>query len=138
MQTAAYQSILHLARPLSRRHPMAVERRAKQFAPFAALRGFEEEVHKKEICYEEKRILPEEQKNELDMKMRMIRPGIRLKVEYFQEDINTPGIGQYHTIEGNVDFFDNSSYLCIGDTEIRILDIYEMSGEIFDVLELPC
>lgn len=39
---AAYQKILYLSRPVSKRHPMAVERRAKQFAPFAALKGFEE------------------------------------------------------------------------------------------------
>ena len=70
MLTAAYQKILYLPRPLSKRYPMAVERRAKQFAPFAALKGFEESVKEKEIIYEPKRILPDEKKNELDMKLK--------------------------------------------------------------------
>ena len=46
----------------SRRHPMDVGRRAKQFAPFAALKGFEDAVREKEIIYEPRRILSEERK----------------------------------------------------------------------------
>ena len=73
--TAAYQKILYLSRPVSKRYPMAVERRAKQFAPFAALKGFEETVREKEAIYEPKRILPEEKQNELDMKLKILRRG---------------------------------------------------------------
>ena len=40
MLSTEYQKILHRTRPVSGRHPMAVEKRAKQFAPFAALKGF--------------------------------------------------------------------------------------------------
>ena len=42
MLASAYQPYLYLPRPVSRRHPMDVGRRAKQFAPFAALRGLDE------------------------------------------------------------------------------------------------
>ena len=73
--TAAYRKIIHLPRPASGRTPMAVERRAKQFAPFAALKGFEDAVREKEIIYEPRRILSEERKNELDMKLRMLKRG---------------------------------------------------------------
>ena len=45
---------------------MDVGRRAKQFAPFAALRGLDETIRQQEIIYESKRDLSEEKKNELD------------------------------------------------------------------------
>ena len=41
---SVYQPYLCLPRPVSRRHPMDIGRRAKQFAPFAALRGLDETV----------------------------------------------------------------------------------------------
>lgn len=59
---SAYQPYLYLPRPVSRRHPMDVGRRAKQFAPFAALRGLDETIRQQEIIYEPKRDLSEEKK----------------------------------------------------------------------------
>ena len=44
MLASEYQPYLYLSRPVSRRHPMDVGRRAKQFAPFAALRGLDETI----------------------------------------------------------------------------------------------
>ena len=44
MLAEAYQKYLYVPRPVSKRYPMDVQHRAKQFAPFAALRGFEEIV----------------------------------------------------------------------------------------------
>ena len=55
---------------------MDVGRRAKQFAPFAALRGLDETIRQQEIIYEPKRDLSEEKKNELDMKLRILAYGI--------------------------------------------------------------
>ena len=63
MLASAYQPYLYLPRPVSRRHPMDVGRRAKQFAPFAALRGLDETIRQQEIIYEPKRDLSEEKKN---------------------------------------------------------------------------
>lgn len=117
---------------------MAVERRAKQFAPFAALKGFEDAVREKEIIYEPRRILSEEKKNELDMKLRMLKPGMEIQVEYFTGNPLLPGFGRYHTVKGDVAFFDPSVGLRIGDTEIEIRDICEMSGDVFEILEMPC
>lgn len=103
--TAAYRKIIHLPRPTSGRTPMAVERRAKQFAPFAALKGFEDAVREKEIIYEPRRILSEERKNELDMKLRMLKPGMEIQVEYFTGNPLLPGFGRYHTVKGGCCFF---------------------------------
>ena len=52
-----YDDIIGLEHPVSRRHkPMPMQERAAQFAPFAALKGFDEELDsaKKEyICTSE-------------------------------------------------------------------------------------
>ena len=66
MLAKAYQKYLYIPRPVSKRYPMDVQHRAKQFAPFAALRGFEEIVRKQEILYEQRKVLSEEQKCGLD------------------------------------------------------------------------
>ena len=53
-----------------RKHPpMDTARRAKIFAPFDALRGFNEAVSSKEILYEERRELTESEKEELDRRL---------------------------------------------------------------------
>lgn len=45
--TDDYSDIIDLEHPTSRRHPrMAAEMRAAQFAPFAALTGYEEAIEK--------------------------------------------------------------------------------------------
>lgn len=138
MLAETYRKILYLPRPTSRRNPMAVSRRAKQFAPFAALKGFEEAVRKKEEIYEAKRILPEEKKNELDMKLKILAPGMAVQVEYFVEHPETPGFGQYHRITGKTGNSDLSGFIRIGDTRIKIEDICEISGDVFQILEQPC
>lgn len=41
-----YEDIIYLEHPTSKKHPrMSTEARAAQFAPFAALTGFEERVN---------------------------------------------------------------------------------------------
>lgn len=42
MLASAYADMVFMPRPVSNRRKMDVGHRAKQFAPFAALRGFEE------------------------------------------------------------------------------------------------
>lgn len=40
-----YSDLIHMQRPVSKKHkPMPMENRAAQFAPFAALTGFEEGI----------------------------------------------------------------------------------------------
>ena len=49
-----YSDMLDLPRPVSKKHaPMAVEKRAAQFAPFAALTGFEGAIEKAGLLFEE-------------------------------------------------------------------------------------
>ena len=63
---------------------MDVGHRAKQFAPFAALRGLEKTLQKQEIIYEFQKDLSEEKKNELDMKLRILEYGMKIQVTFLQ------------------------------------------------------
>lgn len=138
MLASAYADMIYLQRPVSRRIRMDIGHRAKQFAPFAALKGFEESVRKKEIIYESKKILSEDKRCEIDRKLRLITYGMKIQVTFFKENQENPGKGQYNTVDGIVDFYDPSIYLRIGDDEINIMDISEISGDIYDSLEQPC
>ena len=89
----AYDDLLRLQRPVhdgdvfSRRHPrMPQGQRAKLFAPFAALTGFEEAVRAKEVPYVPKRVLAPEAAAALNGTLnRLARSGpTRVKVEYFE------------------------------------------------------
>mgnify|MGYP000323294699 FL=1 len=84
MLAKAYQKYLYIPRPVSKRYPMDVQHRAKQFAPFAALRGFEEIVRKQEIFYEQRKMLSEEQKCGLDRKLQMVSVGMKIQATYFK------------------------------------------------------
>ena len=55
------------------RHPeMPCSRRAKLFAPFDALKWFNERIAAKEVLYEQKRQLSETEKEELDRKLAIL------------------------------------------------------------------
>ena len=56
-----------------RKHPpMDAIHRAKIFAPFDALRGFSEAIASKTVPYEEKKVLTEGEREELDRKIRIL------------------------------------------------------------------
>lgn len=61
-----YSDIMDMDKPISHHKPMDITHRAKIFAPFAALKGFEDCIRQKEIVYEEYPVLSEEQKDRLD------------------------------------------------------------------------
>ena len=63
-----YSDIMDMDKPISHHKPMDITHRAKIFAPFAALKGFEDCIRQKEIVYEEYPVLSEEQKDRLDQK----------------------------------------------------------------------
>ena len=54
-------------------YKMSKEDRAKQFMPFAALKGHQEALRKKEKIVVEKMELSDEYKEELDRKLRQVR-----------------------------------------------------------------
>ena len=99
---------------------MSREERAKQFMPFAALKGYQEALWEKEKIVVEKRELSDERKEELDRQFVQIRRNQIVTVIYFCE-------GEYLKITGMVSGFDvNSRVIKIVNTKIRFEDIYEI------------
>ena len=64
---------------------MSLSNRAKQFMPFAALRGYYTEIRKKEIVSKEKRELTEEKARELDEEVVKLKKGDMVSVIYYRE-----------------------------------------------------
>ena len=100
--------------------------------------GSMKNLTEQEIIYEPKRDLSEEKKNELDMKLRILAYGMKIQATYFQKSWKNPLIGQYHTLSGTVEFFDPSVHLRIDDTEIQIQDICDLTGDVFETIEISC
>lgn len=99
--------------------------RAKQFMPFASLKGYYDMVRNKEKTVSEKRELSEYKAEILSDKLLKVKKGALLKAVYYQGD-------GYVKIEGmvsNIDF--TMRVLTIVKTKIPFDDIYDvfLSGE---------
>ena len=142
-----YDDILGLQRPVhdgdlfSRRHPkMTRLNRAKLFAPFAALTGFDDAVRSKQTPYVPRRQPDAEGLRRLNRALGLLhaatRTGalarqnrVRARVEYFEvcADPNHEAFGRdglYHTVTGVVWRVDPvGQALAIGDRVIPFADI---------------
>ena len=73
MQKDSYEDILFLEHPTSLRHPrMSVQNRAAQFAPFAALTGYEEALGETARQTSQRIVLDEDSKENLDRKLQWL------------------------------------------------------------------
>jgi len=100
-----------------------MENRAKQFIPFAALKGYEEALRAKEKIVVEKIELSEEKKEELDFKIQQIQKNDIVTVVYFSKE-------EYIKVEGMVSRLDmDAKMLKIVNTKIPFDDIYDLAGE---------
>ena len=101
-----YAHILHRARPVSETHPrLSASQRAAQFAPFAALTGFDGMIREAGRQTEPEICLDESEKQQIDFCLGQIKaslgekPGVCLR--YFIPDEKKAG-GSYRMIRGNV------------------------------------
>lgn len=102
--------------------------RAKQFMPFAALRGYYELVRDKERIVEPRRELSEEASEELSMRLSLIQKGMILRVRYYRGEA-------YESVQGVVTRFDPVfRILTIVKTQVRFGDIIAVSGDALDEL----
>ena len=81
-----YADILHLSRPEPPvKHPrMALSNRAKIFSPFAALRGFDDEISSEGASklLVKKVELSDDEKNDLSDKLLQVKKGMKVVVRY--------------------------------------------------------
>lgn len=84
-----YDDIINMPHYVSRTRPqMALEERAKQFSPFAALKGYEEAIEKKQQAKEKRAILSEYSKMLIDNKLKSLKRGEEAVLTYFDRDEN--------------------------------------------------
>ena len=99
-----YQDMLHMPRPVSKSHsPMPISERAAQFAPFAALTGFEDIIAEAARLTTQRVELDEDAKQELDEKLRRLaerieqdREPVAAELTWFEPDPLKLG-GSYRT-----------------------------------------
>lgn len=103
-----YADILHLSRPEPpANHPrMALTNRAKIFSPFAALRGFDDEISSEGASklLVKKVELSDEEKNNLSDKLLQVKKGMKVVVQYFAR--TTEDTGKYMSLTGTVVIID--------------------------------
>lgn len=125
-----YEDIIYLPHPVSRNHPpMPVGDRAAQFAPFAALTGYEEAVEEAARLTECRIELDRDRIEELDRELRRLREHIKERPEAdivcFKADERKTG-GALVTLSGRVKKIDEyEGRLIMADGSIiAIEDIY--------------
>lgn len=96
------------------------EDRAKQFMPFAALKGYPDALRKKEKIVVPKAELSEEYQEELDRELRQVRKNDIITVVYFNKD-------EYLKLTGMVSRIDATArILKIVNTKISFEDIFNI------------
>ena len=102
------------------RAKMDRQERAKQFMPFAALKGYEEALREKEKIVVPRIELSEEMKEELDRNLQKVERNTMVKVVYFSQ-------GEYLQITGMVSRMDrDAKILKVVGTKILFEDIYRL------------
>lgn len=108
---------------MANRPKMSREDRAKQFMPFAALKGYPEALAKKEKVVVPKAEITEEYAQMLDQKLRLVAKNDIITVIYFCN-------GEYLKKTGMVSRIDETArVLKVVNTKILFDDIYDISGE---------
>ena len=127
-----YDDIINLPHHISKKHPqMSMYSRAAQFAPFAALTGYEDSVKETARLTNERIEIDDEVKAILDAKLQEIQEDISNKptvtITYFVPDTRKDG-GKYVTVTGNIKKIDRYKQVLVleDQNEIPINDVIEI------------
>lgn len=130
-----YDDIINMPHHISKKHPrMSLENRSAQFAPFAALTGYEDEVEETARLTDKRIEITDEIKTEINIKLKTIQEKIYAKpkvtITYFIPDSKKEG-GSYKTVTSNVMKIDKYKQTIIlkNKTEIPINFITNISIE---------
>lgn len=102
------------------RPKMTREERAKQFMPFAALKGYPEALAKKEKIIVSKVEVSEEYAEELDRKLRQIKKNDMIEIIYFCNHEYLKKTGMVSRID------ETARVLKVVNTKISFDDIYDI------------
>lgn len=136
-----YDSIINLPHHVSKTRPqMPMSDRAAQFAPFAALTGYDSAIRETGRLTDEKIELDEEALTALDMRYQLLTDALEARPEititFFQADERKDG-GSYRTVTGTVKKIDTFERLITmqDGTKIPMDDVLSMEGALFSALE---
>ena len=131
-----YSDIINLSRPNSSKHPRSNrEARAAQFAPFAALTGFDEEIKEVQRYTLSEKYLSDEEIDKINHKLNIIdnNKELLVNISYFIKDRKKDG-GKYINKSGfirridpynNIIIFEDKEKINIKDiVKIDIIDLY--------------
>ena len=144
MKEDNYEDIINLPHHTSKKHPrMSLEARSAQFAPFAALTGYDEVLIETARLTNERIEIDETIKVIIDSKLQIIKEHIKemplITFMYFVPDSKKDG-GKYVTVTGNVKKIDEyrNGIVLENKTEIPIDEIIDINGEIVknDIFDL--
>ena len=136
MKEDNYEDIINLPHHTSKKHPrMSLEARSAQFAPFAALTGYDEVLIETARLTNERIEIDETIKVIIDSKLQIIKEHIKemplITFMYFVPDLKKDG-GKYVTVTGNVKKIDEyrNVFVLENKTEIPINEIIDICGDI--------
>jgi len=102
--------------------------RAKQFLPFASLKGYYDEIRERNRVIQARRDRTDEENILLSFQMNQIKKGMMIKVTHYVKDA-------YETTEGLVTHIDLAFHtLSIVKTKISLDDIYMIQSD--DLIEI--
>ena len=132
-----YSDIINLKRPPSKHPKLSIESRAAQFAPFAALIGYNNAIKEKARLTEKKINLTEEQKQIINNKIIYLENHIKekteVKITYFIKD-ELKESGKYIKENGIIKKIDHTKQTIKYENNkiIPIKNIIEIESILFD------
>ena len=132
-----YDDIINLDRPVSKRPSSSMESRASQFAPFAALVGYEGQIKETARLTDKKAVLDESQKEIISNKLSYLNEHLNnqneVTVTYFIKDSKKSG-GRYLQKIGIIKRIDlvNQNIKFTDNTIINMKDITNIKGDVFN------
>jgi hypothetical protein len=132
MKIDNYEDIINLPHHISKKYPrMSLDARSAQFAPYAALTGYDEVLAETARITNARIEIDENLKTIIDSKLQIIKENIKNKpqisVVYFVPDLKKNG-GKYVTVNGNVKKIDEYRNVLVLDdnTEIEVKEIIQL------------
>lgn len=133
-----YDDIINMERPVSLKHPrMPISDRAAQFAPFAALTGYDDAIDETGRYTCDMAELSDDAREILDRKqaflLHVIGEKPEITVTYFVPDAKKSG-GEYRKISGRLKTIDEyrRELVLFGGTHISVDMIRAIEGEALD------
>ena len=119
-----YDDIINMPHHVSKKHQrMSLENRSAQFAPFAALTGYDDAVEETARQTDKQIEITDEIKNEINMKLKTIQEKLYTKpkvtITYFIPDSKKEG-GKYKKITNYITKIDEHKQKIIFDNNVEI------------------